>query len=479
MNLDQLFQESAARHPNHPAIIKVAGERLSYAELDQRIEQIAGELQQRGVTTGITVGLHCDSGLDYIVLTYAIWRCGACVVPIPIELAPVEKQRILQYIHLHQLLSSETTAGFAGEFTSNITPPLSSGQSLWKINSPCEEPAGLSSLNSSFIRFTSGTTGDSKGVVLTHESIRDRIHAANDALKLSSEDRVIWLLSMSYHFAVSIVSYLTYGCTIILPENLFAKAILQAITSYQATFIYGSPLQYSWMTSCKPAPHLSSLRLAISTTSPLEESLGKEFEQHFGLPLTQALGIIEVGLPCINIDFASSKPNAIGRVLPAYELRLRPTELDSTDLEILLRGPGFVDAYYHPWRLRDDIMPDGWFATGDICSVDDEGCLTIRGRSKDVINISGMKFFPREVESVLREHPAIRKARVFSVEYPRRGELAEAEVIAEFGVEPLPTQAELIVWCQEKLAPYKVPVRIEYVESFPKTASGKVLHRKL
>lgn len=415
--------------------------------------------------------------MEYIALTYAVWRSGACVVPIPVELAAIEKQRIVEEIHLHAVVSPERDASFIEAYSRGEWVELSSTHSLKRVDGPQPAPAAFAGVNSAFIRFTSGTTGDSKGVVLSHETIRDRIYAANDALELTEADRVVWLLSMSYHFAVSIVGYLTFGCTIILPQGVFAPAILQAAEEHAGTFIYGSPLQYSWMVNCDSDAALDGLRLAISTTSGLNENLGREFEQRFGLPLTQALGIIEVGLPCINVDFASMQPEAVGRVLPAYEMKLRETGLGAEANEILLRGPGFLDAYYRPWRTREEITQDGWFATGDVASVDENGCVQIQGRSKDVINISGMKFFPQEVESVLCEHPGVRAARVFSFVHPRWGELAQAQVVADAEAGPTPAVGELSAWCKARLAPFKIPTDIEYVDEFPRTASGKVLHR--
>src|SRR5262249_58449015 len=124
----------------------------------------------------------------------------------------------------------------------------------------------------------------------------------------------------------------------------------------------------------------------------------RRFHGRFGLPIMQALGIIEVGLPFINIDFAGDRSEAVGRVLPAYELRLEETGLADGFREILLRGPGFLDAYYDPWQPRSAILREGWFHTGDVAEADADGCLHLRGRLKDVINILGMKFFPQEVE---------------------------------------------------------------------------------
>ncbi|MCG6156500.1 class I adenylate-forming enzyme family protein [Rubinisphaera margarita] len=477
MNLDDLFRQTAAEQPDCPAVLGPKDDQaMTYAQLDAVIDRRAEELRRSGLAPGECIGLHCPSGLDYIVLNYAIWRCRGSVVSIPIELADVEKQRIVREIHLDAVLSQTRSHGFCEAFENGPLHSLKNGATLIPVESPTEEPAGFRTINAAFVRFTSGTTGTSKGVVLSHETIRDRIAAANETLQLAPGDRVVWLLSMSYHFAVSIVSYLTHGATIVLPANLFAGAIFESVQRHQGTFIYGSPLQYAWMVDSRESADLSSIRLAICTTSALKAELGHRFLDRFGIPLTQALGIIEVGLPCINLENARESPAAVGNVLSAYQLQLTDSEFGEGLFEIRLKGPGFLDAYYHPWRTRDQILDDGWFATGDICSVDDQGCLTIHGRSKDVINISGMKFFPQEAEAVLCEHPGIRAARVFSLQDERWGERAQAEVIAATPDEP-PEIRELIDWCRSRLAPFKIPSQIQYVASFPRTASGKILHR--
>ncbi len=468
MNLDELFRESVARAPEKLAIIQDQRE-LTYADLQEAIDRASSQLADAGIRQGNCVGLHVTSGLEYIVQTYAVWRLGACIVPIPIELADVEKSTILREIHLDFVINSQPDAAFIGDDAAD-------GEiSIVTVRNSRAAPERFSTINAAFIRFTSGTTGTAKGVVLSHETIAERISAANDALRLNSDDRVVWLLSMSYHFAVSIVAYLNYGATILMPKNLFADAILGMIEQRHATFVYGSPLQYSWMVSNKGNYDTSSLRLAVSTTAPLRLSLAQKFLEKFGIPLTQALGIIEVGLPCINVDFARSQPTAVGRVGNDYELKLRDSDFSDDCQEILLRGPGILDAYYEPWRERADIMQDGWFATGDMCNIDEQGCITIQGRSKDLINISGMKFFPQEAESVLCDHPDVKKARVFSVDNERWGEQAYAEIVLAQGL-PDANLQELTTWCQERLAPFKVPAEFRVVEKIRMTASGKVLH---
>ncbi|MEX0719008.1 MAG: class I adenylate-forming enzyme family protein [Planctomycetaceae bacterium] len=478
-NLDELFRVTAARQPAHPALLGEApDDGMTYRQLDRTIDAAARRLDQAGIGPGSTVGLHLPSGVDYIVWNYAIWRRGGCVVPIPVELTDHEKREIGREIALDAVLSDERSWGFLRSVGHGSPRDLSGGRCIVPVRGSRAHPPGFEAVNAAFIRFTSGTTGLSKGVVLSHESIAERIEAANRALRLGPADRVIWLLSMSYHFAVSIVGYLTFGATIVLPRNHFAHGIIDATVTHAGTFLYASPMHTALLADCEEGPPLPSLRLAISTTASLDPAIAKRFERRYGIAPAQALGIIEIGLPCINVDFAAEKPDSVGRILPDYELRLTDAGLGPDAQEIAFRGKGFLDAYYEPWRTRRDIMPEGWFATGDVGFLDADGCLRIRGRTKDVVSVMGMKFFPREVEGVLESHPAVAEASLVVRRDGRFGDTPEARVVLRDDGDDV-SGDDLLRHCRAYLAPFKVPQRIEIVPELERTASGKLLHRPL
>jgi long-chain acyl-CoA synthetase len=476
-NLDDVLQQVARRQPGHPALVGPApGDVLPYAALDEAIGTACQRLTASGIGPGATVGLHVPSGRDYIVLTYALWRCGACVVPVPVELALPEKEQVRRTVALDFVLTKEEAPAFL-EGTRGSSAAVLPGMQLVPLRRCRAHPAGFAALNSAFIRFTSGTTAAAKGVVLSHETIRDRGEAANQVLRLGPDDCVVWLLSMAYHFAVSIVGYLSKGATIALLPNHFAPAILDAAWRHRGTLLYGTPAHYAWLAAAADPPALPDLRLAISTTTALDMDTARAFEARYGLPITQALGIIEVGLPFINTDFARGRAGAVGCVLPAYRLRLDDVGLGDGLGEILLAGPGFFDAYYEPWQPRQAVMPDGWFRTGDVATRDADGCVVLRGRTKDVISVLGMKFFPQDVEAVLAAHPAVERASVFARPHPQLGQVAAARVVARRSLGRPPSAAEIIAYCRQRLAHFEVPEHIEFVDALPQTASGKVLHR--
>jgi long-chain acyl-CoA synthetase len=475
-NLDEIFRQTTQRQPSHAAILGPrGGASLSYGELNAAIESAATRLRAAGVRPGDCVGLHHPSNAQYIIITYAVWRLGGCVVPVPPELAEQEKAEVCRCLALDHVITGNSPADFLDAFRCGQPHDLQ-GATLVPVQSPRQHPPGFRDVNAAFIRFTSGTTGKSKGVVLSHVTIAERIAGANAALELGPADRVLWVLSMSYHFTVSIVAYLTYGATIVLPANHFAAAIVSAIAEHQATLLYASPLHYALLADYPEAAPLPSLRLAVSTTSSLDERVATEFARRCGRPISQALGIIECGLPCIHTDATGERWASIGRVRPPYELELADCGLGDDLREVRLRGPGFLDAYYEPWQTRDQIAPGGWFSTGDVGRVDGDGYLFLGGRTKDVISVMGMKFFPHEVERVLAAHPHVRAASVYATRDPRWGERAAARVVPAANA-PADLEQQLRQYCRERLATYKVPEPIELVAELPKTASGKILHR--
>jgi long-chain acyl-CoA synthetase len=478
-NLDDVFQQAARERPNAPAVLgPSSGDALAYAGLDDLIDRFAAKFAWAGVEPGTCVGVHAPSGAAYIAATYAAWRCGACAVPVPVELAAPEKDRILRSVAIDFVVSPARTAGFLADYRAGNEVGLPEALSVYPVRRLREVPPGFAALNPAFVRFTSGTTAAAKGVVLSHETIRDRVRAANEALRVGPGDRVVWLLSMAYHFAVTIAGYLSRGAAVVLPANHFADAILSAARRHGGTMIYGSPAHYAWLAAHAAAAPLPDLRLVVSTTAPLAREVGERFRARFGVPVTQALGVIEVGLPFVNTDFATERCDAVGRVLPAYELRLTDAGFGGAKL-IAVRGPGMFDAYYDPWRPRAEVLDDGWFTTGDVGEVLADGCVVLRGRVTDVINVLGMKFFPQEVEAVLAAHPAVEAACISARPDARLGEAVHAAVVLRPGLAHPPSAAALIDWCRPRLASAKVPQRVEFVTALSRTASGKPLRRSL
>jgi long-chain acyl-CoA synthetase len=450
-----------------PAALAVVDRGVShtYSFLNSVSGRVADELRQKHtLDSHVRIGLRCRDGFQYVALSLGILRANACFVPIAPEAPASEQNALVKSLHLHGIMTgSEEVGHFTFEAIRVEREPA------WQKE--------FEEINPALIRFSSGTTGDSKGVLLSNETICARIAAANSGLQIGPNDRVLWVLGMSHHFAVSILLYLWNGAAIVIPETHLAEDLLTAANTHEVTVLYASPFHYILLTAGNEKIHWPSLRLAVSTTAALREDVARRFADACGIYPAQALGIIEVGLPFLNHIDPVKRHESIGRPQPSFEVRLidndgQPAESGAIG-HLLIKGPGLFDAYIEPWKNRTAALHDAeWFSSGDLASVDEDGYYYLRGRSKAVINIGGMKFFPEEVENLLCAHPSVTEARVSCRQHAHFGSISMAEVVASNV-----TSAELLGHCRRNLARYKIPAEIVFVDYIPKTPSGKILRR--
>ena len=453
MNIvDLIFARSTAAH----AAVVSPELQLTFGELEARMKECAQRLSEDAnwpKKQRPRIGLNAPSGADYIVVALAILQQNACFVPIPNELTVSERAQLAKATALDVIVHAQSAQEWRIEAVEHDAPPAF-------------DEGALEALNPAFIRFSSGTTGTSKGIVISHETLLARITAANEGLRIGPQDRVLWVLPMAHHFAVSIVLYLYHGATTILAPASDPKVMIEMMRAHGATVMYGSPYHYTMLSGQPDAASLGALRLAVSTAFALTTEVAELFASKTGLHLTQGMGIIEAGLPILNLLHAKDKPTSIGQALPAFEVKLE-------DGELMLRGPGVFDAYLTPWQPRETVLRDGWFATGDIAEMDEDGCLYLRGRVRSVINVGGLKCFPEEVEAVLCSHAGVKAARVSGRAHPALGAMPTAEIIPQNAESP-PAAIELRKLCQERLSAYKVPLFYTFVSELPLTASGKL-----
>jgi len=436
MNIvEQIFQDADW----HGIALISEGEEVRYG----RLIEMADAAAQR-------VGLDCPNGLAHVVLALAIVRAGKCLVPLASELSARERDRLIRDTGVGAIVDA------AGEI-----------RDVPAVAEPGFDEHALAALNPAFIRFSSGTTGTSKGIVLSHESLLARITAANRGLGIGPADRIVWILPMAHHFAVSIMLYLLHGATTIIENSHLAEDVLTAATKHQGTVLYGAPFHHALLAAEGSGRSWPALRLAVSTAAALPLATAQAFDRRFGVPLAQGLGIIEVGLPLLNRRRPREKPTSVGQPLPDYAAEVRG------EGELFLRGPGMFDAYLHPWRLRSKVLEDGWFRTGDLARVDEDGDLHLLGRSHSVINVAGLKCFPEEIEAILCEVPEVGRARVSGKPNARFGAVPVAEIVPRDPANP-PKISTLAAYCRGALARYKVPVEFKLVESVPLTPSGKI-----
>lgn len=459
MNLTELLDVSAGRWPQKAAFVEDETA-VSYAALAERIDSFAAMLKTLQWPPGSRIGLCFPNGVDYVALTYALWKIKAIVVPVPTECPPEELAEIAAAMELSAILSQKPLAQ---------SEPLAPDIFLTRLNfAGAPDNHGL---NIAFIRFTSGTTSARKGVVLTHETIRDRIAAANRAFGITAEDTVIWCLPMAHHFLITIVLYLGAGATVVLARHVTAQPFLEAVNRWRGTVLYAAPFHFSLLARDRSAAQLDSVRLAVSTTCALPPDVAADFFKRFGKPLAPALGIIETGLVSLNTEDPRGRGNSVGR--PLADFRVKILAPDETGCgEIAVAGPGICDAYAAPWQPREQLLADGWFITGDLGRLDADGFLFLLARKTAVINLAGRKVFPEEIEAVLDRHPAIRESRVFGRAHPHLGEVVEAEIVLAGESAAVENLAQ---YCREHLAAFKIPTRFHIVPALPRTpVTGKI-----
>lgn len=482
MNVIDCIRTHAMAMPDHPAIC-TDGENqqldacISYRELVARFEVIAERLRKAGVQPGERCGLLAKQGAGFIEAALGILAADLCFVPIPDGTQGASLKQAIADANLHHLLQ-ETSANESAS-TPAATFDLQHFRDVDSVDGQAD--ALFRSLTPAYLRFTSGTTHQRKGVILGHDRILERLENANHGLAIAPRDRILWLLPMAHHFIVSILLYLRFGATILLPASSLARAVLEFANRAGATVFYASPYHYGLLAKDASDLTLKSVRLAVSTTDGLRSEIAERFATRFALPLTQALGIIEVGLPVINLKNARAQPTVLGQVQPGYEIWLRdedgqpicgPSSPERTG-EICIRGGGMFSAYLKPWTLAQDLLtPDG-FRTGDQGWFDSDGNLHLAGRRKNRINMAGMKFFAEEVEAVLNENPEVALSRVSAKMHPHLGEIPVAEIVAKYPAAP-PDRTALAQYCRERLAAYKIPRQFTIVDSLPMTATGKL-----
>ncbi len=474
MNIFQTIRQETENFQDKTAVIQ-DNLKISYGELIYSANVIASALKKNGIGPFHRVGLLCRDSIDYISANLAILSLSAVVVPISTDQSDDENNEILDKIAVDFLIFEKDS--YSGKGAHSLKSEGLHEKEFYIKKRMIKEILSdeYYKINPAFIRFSSGTTGASKGIVLSHESIIERTNAANKGLQMTPDDIVLWVLSMSFHFVVTILLFLRRASTIVICNNSFPESLVEGITRHQGTFIYASPFHYHLLarTDLLSPASFKNIRAAVSTAMKLPDNIATEFLDKFGIELAEAYGIIEVGLPFINLSADKRKRGSVGRALPDYETAILNKD-ENGGGEICIKGKGMLDAYFSPWQKKENILKDGWFNTGDLGKFDDDGFLIISGRAKNVINFVGMKIFPYEVESVINQFHGVKESYVYGVDHPQYGQLPMVKIVLKKGADRVRIIDGLRRFCYENLAKYKVPKNFECVSQLPKTVSGKI-----
>jgi len=474
MNVFEVLKVSAEKWPGQPAVYDEYGT-LTFKELYTEAEALKKNLLEKGVGKGMGVGVMARNGRNFISGIFGALGTGATIMPMSHQLKPAEIEHILEDAKLHFILDDYSGVQPMERSYVDIDMPVGKFR-FTETGVPLEAVFAPHVTDAAFIRYTSGTTGRSKGVIVSHRSVIERVDAANKALLLGPGDTVVWVLPMAYHFLVSVVLYIRFGAAIGICRDFLARTVISYTNQFNGTLLYASPMHIRLLANDAGSDTLTSLKRVISTSTGIPSEVCIAFKNRYGIDISQAYGIIEIGLPIINLKQSAAHPDAVGHALPDYEVEILDDQGNKLKAgvagHLAIRGPGMFDAYLTPPCNRDEVMKHGWFYTADFAVKTPDGLIKVLGREKSMINVSGNKVFAEEVEAVLDSHPAVKESRIYGVEHKLMGEIIQAEVVLHEGMQP--DTEEILHYCRQKLSTYKLPQRIRFVSALPMTGSGKI-----
>ncbi|MCK4436336.1 long-chain fatty acid--CoA ligase [bacterium] len=499
MNLGDMLTESSQSYPESIALI-YGKKRLTYGQLNEEANRLAHGLIQLGIKKGDRVGILLGNCPEFIISYFAVSRAGASAVP----LNTMFKENELRFILGDSQSRAVLTSSPFREILRKISPQLPylkhkiifDRRWLWKDISylnlrrrqPAAEPSiAISGEEAASIIYTSGTTGRPKGAMLTHNNLLSNVASIKEAFKSTSAEVILCVLPLFHAFAATVCMLfpLSFGSTVVIMDRFVARQVLQTIAEEKVTMFVGVPPMYAVLanTAIPEGCDLSSLRLCISGGAALPIEVMKAFEAKYKVSIYEGDGPTECSpVTSVNPIEGMRKPGSIGIPVPGVEMRIVDEEGKNLPPEkigeIVVKGPNVMKGYLNQPKATEEAIKDGWFYTGDIGRKDRDGYFYILDRKKDMVNVAGFNVYPREIEEVLYTHPKIAEAAVIGVIHDGlRGEVPKAFIVLREGERM--TKEEVITYCQERIADYKVPGYVEFRESLPKTPTGKILKRAL
>jgi len=489
-NLATLLTESAARDGDHIAI-KLDDTEVSYALLDEGSKRVAGMLRAHGVEAGDRVGIMLPNVPYFPIVYYGILRLGAVVVPMNVLLKGREVGFYLKDSGAKVLFAwadfgeaARAGADDAGAELVEVAP--GAFEQLLMAAEPVQGVADRAGDDDAVILYTSGTTGTPKGAELTHDNLRRNAEVSRSLHDTSADDVILGALPLFHSFGqtCTLNAGIGAGSTITLLPRFDPAKALEIIQRDKVTIFMGVPTMYGALLHApeREGADLSTLRLCVSGGASLPLELMRAFEDAFGAVILEGYGLSETSpVASFNHSAEHRKAGSIGTPIEGVEMRV--VDEDDNEVpagqvgEIVIRGHNVMKGYWGRPDATQEAIRNGWFHSGDMAKVDDDGYFFIVDRKKDMIIRGGYNVYPREVEEVLYEHPAVREAAVVGIPHPEWGEEVGAAVALKEGESV--TAAELRDYVKEQVASYKYPREIWFVDELPKGPTGKILKRDI
>ncbi|HWF42848.1 MAG TPA: AMP-binding protein [Acidothermaceae bacterium] len=493
ISLPDYVLAAASIHSTRPALIDATtGETLTYGDLLRLVPAVANTLEGLGVEPGDVIALMSPNRPAWAAAFYGTLAAGATITTLNPQLTPREVNRQLGESHAVALIadasamSAALAAGAAAaipvlDLTSLCTTTV--GDTAAGTDARRGETTNSES-DVAVLAYSSGTTGLPKGVLLTHRNLVAGLCQHEAVYHVDAHDVFLAALPFFHIYGLSIIlGYgLRHGATIITMPRFEADRYLALIGERRVTRLHLAPPLAAVVAAADPRFDLSSVRHAMSGAAPLNAATVVALEARLKCSVGQGYGMTEAspGITWVPDDGAGTAAGSVGHLLPATQARVvDPVTLhDVTGSgELWIRGPQVMLGYLENSAATEDaIVEDGWLRTGDAVRIDDSGTVWVVDRFKEIIKYKGYQIAPAELEAVLREHPLVVDAAVIGVPDTVAGEIPKAFVVRK-AIDL--TDAALMAWCAERVAPYKRPRVVEFVESIPRSTSGKVLRRIL
>src|SRR4051812_6797083 len=477
-SLAQLLTETAARHRERVAL-KLDDAELTYTAFDEGASRVAGLLRERGVQPGDRVGLMLPNVPYFPVIYYGILRAGGVVVPMNVLLKGREVSFYLtdpgaKHLFAWQDFAAAAQQGAEEAGAEAIVVKPGEFERLLADAPSTPENAERDGSDTAIILYTSGTTGTPKGAELTHENLYKNAEVtARTLAQATEEDVVLGALPLFHAFGQTCamnVAVLAGACLTLIPRFAGEKA-LEIIKRDGVTCFEGVPTMYHALLGAAGDHDVSSLRLCISGGAAMPVEIMRQFEDQFGCIILEGYGLSETSpVASFNHPDRERKPGSIGTPIEGVEMKL-------IDGEIAIRGHNVMKGYWNKPDATESAMREGWFLTGDVARVDDDGYFFIVDRKKDMIIRGGYNVYPREIEEVLYEHPAVSEAAVVGVADESMGEEVGAAIVLKSG--EAASADDIRAFVKDRVAAYKDPRKIWFPDELPKGPTGKILKREI
>jgi long-chain acyl-CoA synthetase len=513
LNLSVFLEDSARHYPERAAVV-LGERRLTYAQVNAGANQVANLLAARGIGPGDKVALSCPNLPYFPVIYYGILKAGAVVVPLNVllkgreiayHLADSQAKAYFCFEGTPELpMGAEGHAGFGQTdgcehfFLVTADPaapaPIEGVETLGRAltgQSPVFETVLAAETDPAVILYTSGTTGQAKGAELSHSNLILNALTCNRLFHTTpGTDTHLLVLPLFHSFGstVNMNAGFSSAATLVLLPRFEANAAVALLQSENVTFFAGVPTMY-WgllnaLTDDVDVEKIArTMRIAVSGGSSLPLEIIKEVRRRFGVTILEGYGLSETSPVATFSDPDSEpRPGSIGIPIWGVEVKLIDESwntIEGSDEigEIAIRGHNIMRGYYNRPEATAEVLHNGWFRTGDLGRRDKDGFYYIVDRAKDMIIRGGFNVYPREIEEVLMTHEAVSLAAVIGVPHPSHGEEIKAYVILKEGATI--TEDELIAWGRDQMASYKYPRMVQFAETLPMTATGKLLKRAL